>query len=247
MIRLATTTSTENSGLLSALLPPFDKKYRADVQVIAVGTGKALELGRRGDVDVILVHDPAREKAFVAAGHGVNRRELMYNDFVLVGPPSDPAGAAAQPDVLSAFRTVASSRASFVSRDDRSGTHSAELRLWKAAGTRMTGKRYIQAGVGMAQALLMASEKRAYTLSDRGTFLAVSRRLELKVLSRSEPILRNPYAVIAVNPIRNPGVNHVGAMALIGYLTSSKGQRRIGAFKFRSSTLFHPLLFRKRR
>lgn len=241
-IRLATTTSTENSGLLRDLLLPFEKRYKARIQVIAVGTGKAFELGRRGDVDLLMVHDSKREEKYVAEGNGVCRRTFMYNLFVLLGPPSDPARLAREPDVISALRKLARSSFLFLSRDDGSGTHAAEKRLWQEAKVQMPAQQYLQAGVGMGQALMMASQKGAYTLADSGTFYALKSKLELSILSKPEPRLRNPYSVMAVNPTRHPHTNHVGALALLGYLTSAGGQKRIGRFLSHGKTLFFPLL-----
>ncbi len=239
-IRLATTTSTENSGLLAELLPAFEKRFGARVEVIAVGTGKALELGRRGDVDLVMVHDRARELPFVKHGYGVNRVEFMYNDFVLLGPKSDPAGAGKAPDVLSALRAVAASDSTYLSRDDGSGTHARDALLRKRAGVEM--KHHIRAGVGMAQALRMASEKRAYVLSDRGTYLALQERLHLVIVSSGDSILQNVYSVIPVNPFRHRGVAYEAAMTLVGYLTGPDGQERIAAFRKKQTQLFHPIL-----
>jgi tungstate transport system substrate-binding protein len=240
-LRLATTTSTENSGLLDAVLPPFEKRFGIDVQVISVGSGKALKLGENGDVDVILSHAPHLEEAFVAAGDGVNRRSVMYNDFVVVGPPGDPAGLRASAGAADAFRRIAAAKATFLSRGDESGTHQKEKALWKAAGIEPAGDWYLSTGVGMGQLLLMADERRAYTLTDRGTFLAHRRRGDLTILHEGDAMLRNPYTIMAVNPARHPDVRYLAAMQLIAWLTSPEGQRLIGEFHVDGNVLFHPV------
>ncbi|MCD6499086.1 MAG: substrate-binding domain-containing protein [Deltaproteobacteria bacterium] len=242
VIRMATTTSTQNSGLLDRLLPPFEKRYGCRVDVIAVGTGKALELGRRGDVDLVMVHDRARELPFVSKGFGQCRIEFMWNDFVLLGPPSDPAGAKKVATVLDALAAVARSKALYLSRDDGSGTNARATLLQSRAGVTFDPARHLRVGLGMAAALTMASEKGAYVLSDRGTFVAMQTRLRLEVVSRQDKILHNVYSVIAVNPVLHPKVNHVGAMALIGYVTGPEGQRRIARYRMKGQALFHPLL-----
>ena len=239
-IRLATTTSTENSGLLARLLPPFERRFGTKVHVIAVGTGRALALGRNGDADVVLVHAPDAEKAFLDAGHGVNRRAVMVNDFVLLGPAADPARAAAAESAAKALAAVAGARATFASRGDDSGTHKKERALWAAAAVQPAGASYLEVGQGMGATLLLADEKRAYCLSDRGTYLAMRGKVDLTVLFEGDPILRNPYSIIAVNPARHPEVNYAGAMALVGWITSPQGQAIIGAFRAGGQVLFHP-------
>jgi len=239
-LRLATTTSTDNSGLLSALLPPFEKKYNIKVDVIAVGTGKALTLGRNGDVDVVLVHSRDAEDRFVDGGYGVNRRDVMYNDFVIVGPPNDPAGIRGSGKAAEAFRRIANLQAPFVSRADDSGTHKKELSLWKLAEVAPGGAWYMETGQGMGASLQIASEKRAYALADRGTYIAYKGKLTLDVLCEGDPMLRNPYGIIAVNPARHSHARYMEAMMLIAWVTSPAGQQIIGNFKRDGEMLFYP-------
>jgi tungstate transport system substrate-binding protein len=239
-LRLATTTSTENSGLLNAILPLFEARYGTRVRVISVGSGKAMKLGENGDVDVVLVHSRADEEKFVAAGFGVNRRDVMYNDFIIVGPKSDPAGIRGS-DVLKAFEKIAAAGGPFVSRGDDSGTHKMEQNYWKAAGVEpaaMSG--YVSAGLGMGEVLMMAAEMRGYTLTDRATFAAYRAKTGLEILVSGDPRLYNPYRVIAVNPARHPDVNHAGAMQFIEWLTSAEGQAAIAAFRVDGEQLFFP-------
>lgn len=229
---LSTTTSTENSGLLDVLLPPFEKMFNVKVQVIPVGTGKALKLAENGDVDVTLVHARPLEDKFVAEGYGVNRRDVMYNDFVIIGPESDPARVKSAKTADEAFNLIARNRATFISRADRSGTHLKELTIWEKAGLKPSGKWYLEAGKGMGEALTMANEKRAYTIADRGTYLAFmgGRKISLPVIFEGDPILFNPYGIITVNPAKYPHVNYIKAMALIGWVTSRRGQKIIKEF-----------------
>ena len=229
-LRLATTTSTEDTGILQALNPPFEKMMNIKVDVISVGTGKALELGVRGDVDVVLVHAREAEDKFVADGSGVNRRDVMYNDFIIIGPEKDPAMIKGMPDAKEALKKIALTQAPFISRGDDSGTHKKELKLWEKAGIKPQGKWYIEAGQGMGPVLTMANEKQAYALSDRGTYLAYGGKIGLKILCEGDPILNNPYGVIAVNPAKFPHVKYVYAMAYIGWLTSPEGQKIIREF-----------------
>ena len=241
LIRLATTTSTENSGLLTYLLHEFERTSGFKVHVIAVGTGKALRMGRDGDVDVLLVHAPSAERNFVDAGHGTRRHSVMYNDFVLVGPRSDPAGiASAKPDAVEAMRMIARSRSVFVSRGDDSGTHKKERSLWQASAIRPAGSWYREAGQGMGKVLQMAGEMDAYTLTDRGTWLALRDKSPLSILFQGDPRLHNPYGIIAVNPQRYADANQQGAAALIDWITSAKGQRMIGDYRVAGSRLFNP-------
>ena len=244
-IKLATTTSTDNSGLLEALLPPFEKRFGVRVDVIAVGTGKALKLGENGDVDAVLVHAREAEDCFVADGFGVNRRDVMYNDFVLIGPRTDPAGISGLPDVVAALIAISEKGAPFFSRGDDSGTHKKEKALWKAAGIVPEGSWYLENGQGMGPTLLMADEKRGYTLTDRGTFLAYRGKVELVVLSEGDRRLFNPYGIIAVDPARHPHAQYVLAMALIGWVTSQEGQQIIADFKVGDESLFHPMAIRR--
>lgn len=239
-IRMSTTTSTEASGLLGFLLPPFEAKCQCRVRVISVGSGKALELGKNGDVDVVLVHARAAEDKFVAEGHGVNRRDVMYNDFIIVGPESDPAGISGTRDVLAAFRKIESRRATFISRGDNSGTDQMEQGYWKAIGVAPKGAWYVSAGLGMGEVLTMAAEKRAYTLTDRATYGTYRSRSGLAILVDGDARMFNPYGIIAVNPQRHPGVNIRGAIALIDWITSPEGQRRIGEYKAGAEQLFYP-------
>ena len=239
-LRLATTTSTENSGLLAAILPDFEQKTGIGVHVIAVGTGKALRMGRDGDVDVVLVHARPAEETFVAEGYGVERHPVMHNDFVIVGPADDPAGIAGSGDAASALKRIAASQARFVSRGDDSGTHKKELSLWRAAGIAPQGRWYLQAGQGMGKVLQMASEMQAYTMTDRGTWLAMRDKLDLKLLVEGDERLFNPYGIIAVNPARHPGVKYREANELIKWFTSEETKRKIAAFRIGGEQLFVP-------
>ncbi len=241
-IRLATTTSTQNSGLLDHLLPPFEKATGIKVDVIAVGTGKALALGRRCDVDLVMVHAPSLEKKFVAQGFGADRRKLMHNYFVVLGPPGDPAHVAQAKDAAQAFRALAAAKAPFVSRGDRSGTHVKETALWRAAGVKPAWPGYKEAGQGMGAVLTMANQLQAYTLSDIGTFLKYQSagKLDLKVLFAKDPLLKNPYSVILVNPARCPKVKAGPAKALMDFLLSPKGQELIRSYQAGGRQLFWP-------
>jgi tungstate transport system substrate-binding protein len=243
-LKLSTTTSTENSGLLYVLLPPFEKQFNVKVDVISVGSGKAIKLGENGDVDVVLVHERDLEDKFVADGYGVNRRDVMHNDFVIIGPTADPSGIRKAKTAAEAFKLIAKKRATFVSRGDKSGTHSKELSLWKKAGVTPGGSWYMESGMGMGEVLIMAYEKGAYTLTDRGTYLAFLKggKINLPILFEGDPTLFNPYGIIAVNPARHPSVNYIMAMALIGWVTSQEGQRIIADFgkgKY-GAALFYP-------
>jgi tungstate transport system substrate-binding protein len=228
---LATTTSTENSGLLGVILPQFEKEYNVEIDVIAVGTGQALKLGEDGNADVLLVHARASEDAFMAAGHGVRREDLMYNDFVIVGPPDDPAGIQGMNDVARAFGKLAEAQASFVSRGDDSGTHSKEKSIWAAAGIEPAGDWYVSAGQGMGAVLTMADELGAYTLSDRATYLARTLEgTELVIVVEGDPLLFNPYGVIAVNPNKGEHIQHDLANTFIDWLISVPTQEMIAEF-----------------
>ena len=241
-LRLATTTSTENSGLLKVLLPPFEKMQGVKVDVISVGTGKALKLGQRCDVDVVMVHAPALEKKFVAQGYGVKRHRLMHNFFVIVGPAQDPAGVKKAPDAAEAFRRIPHSGATFVSRGDNSGTHVKERSLWKAAGIEPAWPGYKEAGQGMGAVLTMAGQLGAYTLSDSGTFLKYKSvgRLPLVILYSQDQRLKNPYSVIMVNPKRCPQVKAKLVRAFIDYLVSPQGQKIIEDYRAAGRQLFWP-------
>ena len=238
-LRLATTTSTENSGLLAVLIPPFEKANHCKVDVIAVGTGKAIKIAEQGNVDVILVHARKLEDRFVAQGYGVNRRDVMYNDFVILGPPSDPAHIANDSNAADAFGKIAAARVRFVSRGDESGTHQKEKALWQAAGIVPKGSWYISAGQGMGAVINMATEMQAYTLSDRGTYIAYEGKSDLKVLVQGDKRLFNPYGVIAVNPQRFPKTKYDLAMAFISYLTNpAEGQKIIKDYRKHGQELF---------
>jgi tungstate transport system substrate-binding protein len=240
---LATTTSTENSGLLAYLLPDFERDYNTQVDVIAVGTGQALKLGEDGNADVLMVHARDLEDAFMEAGHGVRREDLMYNDFVILGPTDDPAGIRGMSSAAEAFQEIAEAQAPFVSRGDESGTHTKEKAIWVAAGIEPTGDWYISAGQGMGAVLTMADEQQAYTLSDRATYLA--RTLEgtgLVILVEGDPVLFNPYGVIAVNPDKGPQIKTELANIFIDWLISVPTQQKIGEFGVEEfgSPLFTP-------
>jgi tungstate transport system substrate-binding protein len=242
-LRLATTTSTDNSGLLDSLLPKFESRTGIAVRVISVGTGKAIKLGENGDVDVILVHSRPDEDRFVEQGHGVNRRDVMYNDFVIVGPPDDPAGVRGMLDPIDALGNIFAAQAAFVSRGDESGTHKMEMRYWKELGSQPSDNaHYRAAGRGMGAVLLMASELKAYTLTDRATYYAMKDKLDLNVFVQGDVRLFNPYGVIAVSPQKYPGINFEGAMQLINWLASAEGQQAIGDFKVDGKQLFFSML-----
>lgn len=240
VIRLSTTTSTESSGLLNFLLPAFESRTKTKVHVISVGTGKALELAKNGDVDVTLVHARASEEQFVADGHGVNRRDVMYNDFVIVGPASDPAGIRGLKDVSAALRKIVDAKAKFITRGDNSGTDQMEKSYWEEIGIKPAGKAYISAGLGMGEVLNMAAELQAYTLTDRATYLAHRAKTGLIVAVEGDPRMFNPYGIIAVNPARHSGVNYEGAMQLIDWITSDAGRQRIAEFRINGEQLFFP-------
>lgn len=238
-IRLAAATSTQDSGLLDFLLPPFETRYGIKVRVIAAGTGKALKLGENGDVDAVLVHSRNDEDQFMAAGYGVLRRDLMENNFLLIGPPDDPAGINGMHDIVAVFKRLAETHSKFISRGDNSGTHKAELHIWHAAGITPNWSNYIAAGQGQGDTIGLASERQAYMLVDSATYWAYQERSGLAVLVESAA--RNPYAVIAVNPARHAQINHRGALQLIDWLTSHDGQQRIAAFSLHGRQLFKPL------
>ncbi len=241
-IRLATTTSTDNSGLLQQLLPPFEKQTGYQVHVVAVGTGKALRMGRDGDADVLLVHAYDDEIKFVNAGFGVNRRDVMYNDFVIVGPESGGAKIQGLNDALAALARIQQAKGPFVSRGDDSGTHKREQRLWRQAGITPGGAWYREAGQGMGKVLQMTEELDGYTLTDRGTWLAHKATLpHLKLLVAGDERLYNRYGILAVSPERFPDINFQGAMRLIQWVTSQQGQDIIKNYRINNETLFFPL------
>jgi len=241
VVRMATTTSTENSGLLAVIQPVFEQALNIKVHVIAVGTGKALELGRRGDVDVVLVHARPAEDAFVAAGYGVQRHEFMYNDFIIVGPKDDPATVRGMQDAARAMARIAAAAAPFVSRGDDSGTHKKELAIWQQAGIEPGGHWYRQIGQGMGKTLQIASEMQAYTLVDRGTWLAYRANIPLSLLVAGGADLKNSYGIIAVNPERFPEVNYVAVNNLIHWFESDEAHDLIAAYRVDGEQLFYPV------
>ena len=244
MIICASTTSTQNSGLFDHVLPIFEKKSNIKVKVIAVGTGAALEIGKRGDADVVLVHAKDDELKMVEEGWFINRHDLMYNDFVIVGSPSDPAGIHGMKEARKALAKIASSKTPFVSRGDDSGTNKKEIQLWKASGTVPKGSGwYLEVGQGMAKTLRIAGEKQAYTLSDRGTYLSIKdkERIGLDIAVEGDPALFNQYGVMAVNPEKHPDIKYKQTMEFIHWLISEEGQKTIASFKDnKGNQLFFP-------
>jgi tungstate transport system substrate-binding protein len=240
---LATTTSTQDSGLLDVLIPVFEKKTEYFVKTISVGSGQAIAMGQKGEADVLLVHSPDAEKKVVADGSGINRRLIMHNDFIVVGPSSDPAKIKGLKSTTEVFKKIAASQTPFISRGDNSGTHSKEKQVWKEAGVKYEGEKwYQQTGLGMGQTLNVASEKKAYTLADRGTYLALKKRLGLDILAEGDAILLNIYHVIEVNPAKYPKVNAAGGKAFADFMVSKEAQDMIKTFgvdKF-GSPLFFP-------
>ncbi|MCU0532149.1 MAG: substrate-binding domain-containing protein [Syntrophales bacterium] len=240
---LATTTSTQDSGLLDVLIPQFEKKTGYFVKTIAVGSGQAMAMGAKGEADVLLVHSPAAEKKFMADGNGVERRLVMHNDFIILGPPSDPAGIKGTKKASEAFKKIAASGKIFMSRGDNSGTHAKEKDIWKAAGVKYEGEKwYQQTGLGMGQTLAVAAEKKTYTLADRGTYLALKKGLGLDILVEGDGILLNIYHVIEVNPKKWPKANFAGGKAFGDFMVSKETQAVIKTFgveKF-GSPLFFP-------
>jgi tungstate transport system substrate-binding protein len=240
-ITVASTTSTEQSGLFGYLLPRFTSASGIGVKVVAVGTGQALDLGRRGDADVVFVHDKVAEEKFLAEGFGVKRFDVMYNDFVVIGPKADPAQIAGGKDVAEALRKIAETKSTFVSRGDRSGTHEAELRLWKVAGVDLAASKgdwYREIGQGMGAALNMASSANAYLISDRGTWLAFKNRGELAILTEGDRRLFNQYGVMLVNPAKHAGVKAADGQAFVDWLISRAGQKTISEYKVGGEQLF---------
>ena len=240
---LATTTSTQDSVLLDVLIPIFEKNTGYFVKTIAVGSGQAMAMGQKGEADVLLVHSPAAEKKFVAEGYGINRRLIMHNDFIIVGPSKDPATIKGVRSASESFKKIASAKALFLSRADKSGTHVKEMDIWKAAGINPEGEKwYQQTGLGMGQTLNVAAEKKGYTLADRGTYLALKKNLGLNILVEGDAILLNIYHVIEVNPAKWPKVNAGGAKAFADFMVSRETQETIKTFgvdKF-GSPLFFP-------
>lgn len=238
-ITMASTTSTEQSGLFAHLLPAFKRATGLDVKVVALGTGQALDMGRRGDADVLFVHDTEAEEQIVAEGHALRRLPVMFNDFVLIGPAADPARLRGR-DIAVALRTLASAQAPFVSRGDKSGTHAAELRYWKLAGLEARGNGYRECGCGMGPALNMAASTGAYVLSDRGTWLSFRNRGDLVVLVEGDTRLFNPYGVLVVNPARHPHVKAAEAQKFADWVTSPAGQAVIASYRIGGEPLFFP-------
>ena len=239
-ITVASTTSTENSGLFGHILPIFADKTGIEVRVIAQGTGQALDTGRRGDADVVFVHAKASEEAFVAEGSGVERFDVMYNDFVIVGPQSDPAGIAGAADAVAAMKVIAEAQAPFASRGDDSGTHQAELALWAAAGVEPGGDWYRETGGGMGATLTVAAELPAYALTDRGTWISFQHRGNLVIDFEGDPALFNQYGVMLVNPEKHPHVKAEAGQVFIDWLISPEGQAAIGEFAIGGQQLFFP-------
>jgi tungstate transport system substrate-binding protein len=240
---LATTTSTQDTGLLDVLIPIFEKKTGYFVKTIAVGSGQAMAMGKKGEADVMLVHSQDAEKKLVAEGYGINRRLVMHNDYIIVGPPGDPAGIKGIKSASEAFKKIAEAQSIFMSRGDNSGTHAKEKAIWKAAGIEQEGQKwYQQTGLGMGQTLSVAAEKKAYTLADRGTYLALKKNLGMDILVEGDAILLNIYHVMEVNPAKWPKVNAAGAKAFADFMVSRQVQRIIKTFgvdKY-GSPLFFP-------
>ena len=242
-ITVASTTSTENSGLFKHILPAFEKRTGIQVRVVALGTGQALDLARRGDADVLFVHNQAAEEKFVSDGYGVRRSDVMYNDFVLVGPQSDPARIAGGRDILAALRRIRSAEAPFASRADKSGTHAAELRYWQAAGIDVAtgrGSWYRETGSGMGATLNTASGMNAYVLADRGTWLSFKNRGDLRILVAGDARLFNQYGIILVNPAKHPHVKREMGQAFVDWVLAAEGQQAIASYKIDGEQLFFP-------
>jgi tungstate transport system substrate-binding protein len=242
-ITVASTTSTEQSGLFKHLLPAFEKKTGIQVRVVAVGTGQALDMARRGDADVVFVHDKQAEEKFIGEGYGVKRHDVMYNDFVLVGPKSDPAKIAGGKDIVAALKEIAASKSPFASRGDKSGTHAAEVRLWKMAGTDPTagkGTWYRETGSGMGPTLNTAAAMNAYALTDRGTWLSFKNRGDLGIVVEGDRRLFNQYGVMLVNPAKHPHVKKELGQQFVDWLISADGQKTIANYKINGEQLFFP-------
>ena len=240
VLRLAVTTSTRDSGLLNELTPVFEKKHGVRVDVIAVGTGAALKLGEAGDVDVVLVHAREAEDAFIAAGHGVRREEVMYNHFEILGPDNDPAGIRDM-EPAAALQKIAAGKHLFVSRGDDSGTHKREKRIWADSDRRPHWNGYVESGQGMGLTLTMADQMDAYVLTDRGTYLRYRKKLRLVPLVTSSATLRNPYGIMVVNPQKHPGINGQVAQAFVDFVISIEAQQLIRDYKIEGERPFHPL------
>ena len=237
-LKMATTTSTDNSGLLNEILPVFEQETGIKVDVIAVGTGKAIVLGENGDVDIIFVHARSKEDAFIDGGFGINRKDVMFNDFVILGPESDPAGINGMLNGAEALKQIKESGSDFLSRGDDSGTHSKEKYLWAKSNIIPEGVWYKETGQSMGSVLTMTNEIKGYTLTDRGTYLSMKHNLDLQILVEGDPELYNPYGIIAVNPERHNNLNINGALSFIDFITSEKGQDLINNFKMNGDQLF---------
>ena len=238
-IRMAVTTSIENSGLLYEILPPFEDKFNVKVDVIAVGTGRALKLGENGDVDIVFIHHRKSEDKFVKEGFGVNRCDVMFNDFVIIGHRDDPAGIKGD-NCIEALKKIKDNGCFFISRGDKSGTNNKEIELWAISGIELSGKWYLETGQGMGATIQLADEKKAYCLADRGTYIAYEKKIDIVILCEGDMRLLNPYGIIAVNPDRHPHVKYNHSIALIEWLTSIEEQKMIGEFKKNGKVLFYP-------
>ena len=239
-LRLAITTTTENSGLMSVLNPVFESEQNIKINTITVGSGQALRLGKQGDVDVLLTHAPEDEKEFVRSGYGLKRHPVMHNEFILVGPVGDPAEIYNASSIFAAFNNIYAAGSTFISRADESGTYKKELSIWKEIDQTPTGVWYVQAGMGMGSVLLLANEQGAYTLTDRGTYLAFKDKVDLKIHYQGSSVLYNPYHVIAVNPERHPHVNNELADKYINFITGDKAQNFIKDYQLYGEQLFYP-------
>jgi len=239
-LTLATTTSTDNSGLLAFVLPEFEEIFDTQVRIIAVGTGAALKLAKQGDADVVLVHAPVAEKELMATGSVLNRRYVFYNDFIILGPQGDPHDIHGAGSTSDAMTRLYESGAEFISRGDDSGTHKKELSLWADAGLEPSGRNYLEVGQGMQATLILADERLAYVLTDRGTYLAIKDKIELEIVYQDDPPLHNPYHIMAVSPQVFPEANYYGAMNLIAYLSHPDTQAKIAEFQISGEQLFIP-------
>jgi tungstate transport system substrate-binding protein len=240
VITISSTTSTEQSGLFGHILPLFREATGITARVVALGTGQALDVGRRGDADVVFVHDRAAEERFVAEGFATRRQHVMFNDFVIIGPAADPARIAGTRDSVAALRRIAEARAPFISRGDRSGTHAAELRLWQMAGVEPAGSWYRAVGQGMGPALNTAAAQNAYILADRGTWLSFRNRQDLRIVTEGDPRLFNQYGVMLVNPARHSHVKAADGQAFVDWIVSPAGQAAIAGYKINGEQLFFP-------
>ncbi len=240
VLRMSTTTSTDNSGLLNQLHPVFENQFNIKLFVIAVGTGKALKLGENGDVDVVFVHAPAAELAFVDKGYGIDRTAVMHNDFVIVGPAADPALIKSRQNLNEVMNILGQATTPFVSRGDDSGTHKKEKSLWKAVGIQPAADNYFSVGQGMGAVLKIADEKQAYTLTDRGTYISMQDKIQLDIVFEGDPALFNPYHIMAVNPEKHMHVNYGLAKKYIDFVTGQQGQQLIADYKLHGQPLFYP-------